>query len=82
MSHKKHKITTFRQYCEHVLREEVFGQVRFQNKRMRRIVYDSYIDNLDAMIGYVVSNNLDMRQYLTQIKTILLNSKNVRKRTR
>lgn len=73
-----HRIKRTRQYCVSVLDRHVFAHLRFISKEQRDIVYDSYIDNIDSLVGYAVENNLNIDEYLKEIKTILLKAKNVR----
>lgn len=78
MTSKVHRIQHVRQYCVHVLNREVFSQIWFSSRQERDIVYDSYVQNLDALIEYATGNGINVDQYIKEIKTILLKSKNVR----
>ena len=71
-----------RRYCIRLLERKVFSQLVFLDKAQRDIVYDSYVQNIGVMVAYVMENKLDFDKYFQDIKTILLNSKNVRERRR
>ena len=71
-----------RRYCIRLLKRKVFSQLVFLDKAQRDIVYDSYVQNIGVMVAYVMENKLDFDKYFQDIKTILLNSKNVRERRR
>ena len=73
-----HRVKHVRQYCVNILNKDVFAHVRFLSKEQRDIVYDSYIQNIDYMIEYAVVNNINVDEYIKEIKTILLKSKHVR----
>ena len=77
-----HRVKHVRQYCVRILNRDVFAHLRFLTKEQRDIVYDSYVENIDSLIGYAVENNLNVDNYLKEIKTILLGTKNVRERQR
>ena len=77
-----YQIEHTRRYCIRLLERKVFSQLVFLDKAQRDIVYDSYVQNINVMVAYVVENQLDFEKYFQDIKTILLNSKNVRERTR
>ncbi len=77
-----HRVKNTRQYCVRILNRDVFAHLRFLTKEQRDIVYDSYVENIDSLIGYAVENNLNVDNYLKEIKTILLGTKNVRERQR
>ena len=76
------KTQHLRRYCVNVLNREVFAKVRFLTKEQRDIVYDSYVQNIDAMIEYVAVHNLNFEQYFKEIRGILLKSHYVREYTR
>ena len=73
-----HRVKRTRQYCVRVLKRDVFAHLRFVSKEQRNIIYDSYVENIDSLVGYAVENNLDIDKYLKEIRTILLRAKNVR----
>ncbi len=82
MLKENHKTRHLREFCIYVLERDVFSRLFFKTEQQRKIVYDSYIQNIDALIEYTLENNLDQEKYFKSIKSILLKSKNVRERTR
>jgi hypothetical protein len=75
---ESNRVKHVRQYCVRLLNREVFAHLRFLTKEQRDIVYDSYVQNIDTLIEYAVENNLNVDNYIKEIKTILLKAKNVR----
>lgn len=75
---ESNRVKHTRQYCVRLLNREVFAHLRFLTKEQRDIVYDSYVQNIDTLIEYAVENNLNVDNYIKEIKAILLKAKNVR----
>ena len=80
MLQENDKLNDIRQYCVRLLNRDVFSQVRFLDKDEREIVYNSYIDNIDAMIEYAGANKIPLYEYIRGIKPILLQSEHVKER--
>ena len=49
---------------------------------MRAIVHDSYMMNLDLMIEYAMDNHINIKDYLSELRCILLKTKNVYEKQR
>ena len=71
-----------RKFCVRTLDLDVFGRLEFQSDAERDIFYDSYVQNIDALIEYAITNKLNVGKYFRNIKTILLESQNVQRRSR
>ena len=80
MLQENDKLNRIRQYCVRLINRDVFSQVRFLDKDEREIIYNSYIDNIDAMIEYANANNIPLYEYIRGIKPILLQSEHVKER--
>jgi len=76
MSNKR-SMKQYRRYGADILNRDVFRKIRFLEKDMRTIVYDSYMLNLDPLLEYATANHLHVKEYLTEIKDILLASEHV-----
>ena len=70
----------FRRYCVRILNRDVFATIRFTDKREHDIVYDSYVQNLDNLIDYAMSNKIQLDRYIREIRMILLESRDVYER--
>ena len=71
-----------RKYCARTLDLDVFGRLKFRSDAERDVLYDSYMQNMDALIEYAVTKKLNIGKYFRDIKIILLESKNVQRRSR
>ena len=54
---------------------QVFNTIRFDDVKMREILHDSYLANLNAMIQYAKENDMDELAYILSIRNILGGSK-------
>lgn len=49
----------------------VFNSVHFEDKKLKEILHDSYLVNLNTMIQYACENNIDEVAYILEIKRLL-----------
>ena len=78
----KHTKEQYRQFGAYILDRKVFSKIRFLEKDMRAIVHDSYMMNLDLMIEYAMDNHINIKDYLSELRCILLKTKNVYEKQR
>lgn len=50
----------------------VFRSVRFKDVRLKKQLYASYLMNLPDLIAYARDNGIDVRQYIREIQSLLL----------
>ena len=74
---KKYNMELYKQSATWILDQYVFRKIRFLDKDMRSIVYDSYILNLDPLIQYATAKHINVEQYFKELKDILLESEHV-----
>ena len=70
MSHQ-YRVPPFKyKLCKKAL-AQVFNTVQFKDMVFRKILHDSYLANLNAMIQYAHDNDIDELAYMLSLRDIL-----------
>ena len=49
-----------------------FHEVWFQDKELKTLMHDCYLDNIDDMMSFAMENGINLYEYFMQIKQELL----------
>ena len=49
-----------------------FHEVWFQDKELKTLMHDCYLDNIDDMMSFAMENGINLHDYFMQIKQELL----------
>lgn len=63
--------------AEHIL-QDVFRDLWFPNKKMRNLLYETYVMNIPAMNKFIMDTQTDIRTYYYGIKQILLQTSGIK----
>ena len=61
---------------------QVFDEVYFQDMKLKKLMQNCYLDNIESMMAYAMENNIRLRAYFFQIKQELLKVKHTHERKR
>ena len=59
-----------------------FHEVWFQDKELKTLMHDCYLDNIDDMMSFAMENEINLHDYFMQIKQELLTIPNTYERQR
>ncbi|MBQ3039585.1 MAG: hypothetical protein IJD41_03455 [Alphaproteobacteria bacterium] len=61
---------------------KAFHEVWFQDKELKTLMHDCYLDNIDDMMSFAMENEINLHDYFMQIKQELLTIPNTYERQR
>ncbi len=59
---------------------QAFHEVWFQDKELKTLIHDCYLDNIEDMMSFAMENKIKLREYFLQIKQELLQLPNTYER--
>lgn len=71
---KKRTLENYKAYGADILDRDVFRKLWFKDKKMRDILHDSYLLSMESLVEYAMSQHMQVRPYINEIKGILLQS--------
>ena len=61
---------------------KIFESIHFDDLTFKMIVQSSYFDNFDQLIAYASNNNIDEKEYIRSIRSVLLSNQHINNITR
>ena len=61
---------------------KAFHDVWFQDKELKTLMHDCYLDNIEDLMSFAMANDIGLRDYFMQIKQELLKLPNTYERQR
>ncbi len=59
---------------------KAFSEVWFQDKKLKTLIHDCYLDNIEDMMSFAMENDMKLYDYFMQIKQELLKIPNTHER--